>query len=196
LSSEILENGQIIDVHQAAEVLGYHEETLRRMTREGRVPAFRIGRKWHYDRKVLARWMADHLAQEHQRHVALEAPLVLVVDDETDLCEVYARILTRAGFRVKTAAGGAEAIALLDENLPDLLITDQLMPRVNGIEVLAHARSKAPHLPVIISTGYPDSDLLAKALEHGAFTLLAKPVTQGQLLDAAVMLTKKPQVQT
>lgn len=186
-----LEPGQILDVHAAARLLGYHEETLRRMTREGRVPAFRIGRKWHYDRQVLARWTAEQHAVQQRRFEGEDtpAPRVLVVDDEDTVCEIFARFLSKAGFSVSSAQGGPTALEALQTFLPDLLVVDLVMPEVDGVAVMAFARERAPELPIIVCTGHPDGDAMTRAMAHSPFTLLAKPVTQDQLIATARLLT-------
>ncbi len=72
-------------------------------------------------------------------------PLVLIVDDEVGLLTLYAGVIRRMGYRVVEAPGGAEAIAILKETTPDLLILDMAMPRVGGRDVLDFIES-TPHL--------------------------------------------------
>jgi len=191
MDDERLEDGQILQVREAAAMLGYHEETLRRMTREGRVPAFRIGRKWHYDRRVLSRWTQERHEEQQRVYETMSgssrAGHVLVVDDEFEIREVYRRMLAKGA--VETASNGAEAIEQLTSNPPALLVLDLVMPGTDGVDVLKRLRQLDPELPVIVSTGYPNEAVMARALEYGPFTLLKKPVSQEQLLSTSRMLT-------
>lgn len=72
-------------------------------------------------------------------------PLVLIVDDEAGLLTLYTNMISRMGYTVLAASGGAEAIAILEENTPDLLVLDMAMPKVGGSAVLDYIES-APHL--------------------------------------------------
>jgi len=192
-----VEPGQILDVSQAAEMLGYHEETLRRLSREGAVPAFRIGRKWHYDKGVLAAWMGEQLKESHYRASvkqrmpqppSLPDALVLIVDDQESIRDVYGRTMAAEGFQVETAENGQVAIEKMEALWPELLILDLVMPVVDGPGVLEYVRGRDTTLPVIITTGYPEGEVMARALKHGPFTLLPKPVNRERLVNTAVTL--------
>ena len=64
---------------------------------------------------------------------------------------------------------------------PDLVILDLMMAGINGAQFLRELRTTHPSLPVVVVTGYPDSDLMAKAMNYGPLLLLAKPVDTAQL---------------
>ena len=83
---------------------------------------------------------------------------VLLVDDEEDVRLLMQRMLSKAGVAlVETAAGGEAALACLDAgDLPDVIILDQNMPGMTGVEFLARVRERHPELPVLISSGQPD----------------------------------------
>jgi CheY-like chemotaxis protein len=80
---------------------------------------------------------------------AKSRPRVLVVDDEPALREIASELLAGAGYEVVTAADGIDALRLLAEPLPDVVITDVRMPRMSGWELLAVVRQRFPQLPVI-----------------------------------------------
>ena len=79
------------------------------------------------------------------------------------------------GFRSLTAPGGAEALEIFQRDVPDLVILDLRMPGMDGPTVLREIRKGWGAIPVIILTGYPDSELMNRALEYSPITLLAKP---------------------
>jgi len=85
---------------------------------------------------------------------------ILVVDDDPDLCEVTARILSRLGCEVALAKDGVEAWGALQEDCYDLLITDHQMPWVTGLELIQKLRAEAMTLPVILfSAAVPVAEL-------------------------------------
>ena len=79
---------------------------------------------------------------------------VLIVDDDPDMLETCVRILRLSGHDSLTATGGEAALALLRGRLPDLILADLRMPGMDGLTLLARARQVAPHVPVVIVTGY------------------------------------------
>lgn len=107
--------------------------------------------------------------------------LILVVDDEPQVLDVLSQFLTQRGYRVLTASGGAEAIALTDQERPSLIILDIYMPGVNGIGVLRHLHEKKSTSRVILLTGSQDEKLLAESLDLGVVEILGKPVDLEQL---------------
>lgn len=119
---------------------------------------------------------------------ALEMSLgrILVVDDEAMIREVVAGFLRDSGFGVATAAGGAEALALLDAGERfDGLVSDLSMPGMDGIAVIRAVRQVLPGVPAILLTGYAGSDaaLSVETSIGGSVTLLRKPVRDVELLD-------------
>ena len=109
---------------------------------------------------------------------------VLVVEDEEAIREVTARILTRNGFRVLTAAGGAEAIRAVDEHpgTIDLLLTDVVMPQMTGKEVAAALTARIPRLPVLYMSGYAHPALTSQGTLEAGVILVEKPFGEPQLL--------------
>jgi CheY-like chemotaxis protein len=112
---------------------------------------------------------------------------ILLIDDMAGVQSTVGRMLERGGHRVTIADDGGTGIELLNSRRFDLVVTDVLMPRVDGIEVLMFARTLPQRPPVIVisggDAGLPPERavLLAK---HSADAVLAKPFTGGELLAA------------
>jgi DNA-binding response OmpR family regulator len=109
---------------------------------------------------------------------------ILYVDDDRSLRSLGEQVLQRAGYEVDTAGDGAQAWSALHDEIYDLLITDNQMPRLTGLELIRRMRQEHLGLPVILASGTVDllrADELAR-LECGA--TLAKPFTLDQLLSA------------
>jgi PAS domain S-box-containing protein len=109
------------------------------------------------------------------KHATKKATHVLVVDDDCEVREALCLLLENAGFDVATAAGGHEALQLMGQKRPDLVVLDLMMVGLDGPSTLKEIRKKLGPIPVIVYTGFPDSDLMKRALESSPFTLLAKP---------------------
>jgi len=109
-------------------------------------------------------------------------PRVLLVDDESAITANLAPVLERAGLSVAVASEGAQALRMVPEVRPDLLILDILMPRMDGREVLRSLRRAGNWTPVILLTQVGDSAERAMALEEGADDYLNKPFDPHELV--------------
>lgn len=107
---------------------------------------------------------------------------ILLVDDDPEVREVAQSMLEALGHQVRSAAGGREALALIQEQPPELAILDFAMPEMNGAELAIRLRANLPQLPVIFATGYAETDSIRNAV-GGAAPLIAKPFTLGSLSE-------------
>ena len=114
---------------------------------------------------------------------------VLIVDDEPDIRKVVRMTLQKGGYDVLEAENGEKAIETINtgENrlLLDIIVCDIRMPKVNGIEAIAYFRKNYPRVPLIVLTGFPDTDMATSLLRQGVVDYLVKPV-EGEKLKAAV----------
>jgi len=119
-----------------------------------------------------------------QEASAPAAPSLLFVDDNEELRQLTIQFLTREGFQVREAGDGREALARLDEALPDLMLLDLDMPELGGLEVLRLMRAKphAARVPVLILTGMADESSIRAGFEAGATDYLSKPFSTPQLI--------------
>jgi excisionase family DNA binding protein len=184
--SVIAQGNGVLDVHQAGKFLGAHAETIRRMARRHEIPAYKMGRDWRFRKSALQHWSETHYLRTRES-------VILVVDDEANIRNLVRRILKPEGYRVFTAADGTEALAAAQRDMPDVLILDLKMRGMTGVEVLRQLRQMQPDLPVIVLTGYPESQMIAETLRYPPVTLLLKPVenevmlkTVRQILDGAL----------
>ncbi|MCA0393154.1 MAG: hybrid sensor histidine kinase/response regulator [Proteobacteria bacterium] len=109
---------------------------------------------------------------------------VLVVDDQPSNLRVISALLMRHGYAVTTAEHGAEALQSLEQQLPDLMLLDMLMPGMDGFDLLHEIRAR-PHwssLPVVFLTVAQDRDLLLRAFDSGAVDYVTKPFMPEELM--------------
>jgi len=106
---------------------------------------------------------------------------VLIVDDEPDMVENCTRILGPAGYECLTTTDPRQALAMLEAERPDLLLTDLKMPHMDGMELLHRARELDPILPVIMITAFATIESAVAAVKEGAFDYLPKDFSVDQL---------------
>ena len=171
---------EVLDAIGAAKFIGAHVETVRRLARKGELPAFKVGKDWRFKRSALDRWSDEHpLKREEAR--------VLVIDDDAGVREAISRMIKHVGCRAVAVESGHAGLAVFRTERVDLILLDLVMPEMDGVQFLAGLRQMDEEVPVIIVTGYPDSDLMAQANTYGPIMLLAKPVAQ-EKLNRAVRL--------
>ena len=107
---------------------------------------------------------------------------ILVIDDDTDICLLLKRFLTKNGYTVELANNGKEGLALLDIFQPNLVMTDFRLGDINGGDLLVKIKQKHPHLPVIIITGYSDIKIAVTVMKQGAFDYVTKPLFPDEIL--------------
>lgn len=106
---------------------------------------------------------------------------VLVVDDESNLRKVLAAILRKEGYEVAIAENGEVAQAEFEKNGADVVITDMVMPKVGGLELLKSVHAIRPDVPVIIITAHGTVDSAVEAIKAGAFDYITKPFEQSEI---------------
>jgi signal transduction histidine kinase/AraC-like DNA-binding protein len=111
-------------------------------------------------------------------------PQVMLIEDDADILEFNSRLLEQNKFKVIAARNGKEAISLLEKTLPDLIITDLMMPEMDGLSFLKTIRSNSAsdHIPVIILSAKAAGDSKVEALKLGAQAYLAKPFLPDELI--------------
>ncbi|MBM7116727.1 sigma-54-dependent transcriptional regulator [Archangium primigenium] len=115
---------------------------------------------------------------------------VLVIDDEANLRKVLAALLRRDGFDVTVAADGEQGLAEFHKNGADIVVTDLVMPKAGGMEVLRAVNAANPDVPVIIITAHGTVDSAVEAIKAGAFDYVTKPFDQSELSAAIAKAAK------
>jgi len=111
---------------------------------------------------------------------------LLVVDDEKPVRDTLGDHFRDLGYTVKTAANGAEAMEIIADQRVDVIISDIVMPQMNGLDILRRVRHEYPMVRVIMTTGYVAQENILAAMRHGAETCIFKPWPNLEELDTAV----------
>lgn len=123
-----------------------------------------------------------------------EEKLVVLVDDSISVRKFVGRMLEKAGYRVKLAADGLEALEIVTQTRCDLVVTDLEMPRTNGYELLSHLRQdpQTRNVPVMVVTSRAGAKHRDRAMKEGAMAFLTKPVQEDQFITAVAKLIGSP----
>ena len=115
--------------------------------------------------------------------VSAPPPHVVVIDDESDLCELIALRLEHHGYRVSSEHGGRGALDLLEREPVDLMLLDLRLDGEDGLDVLADVRRHSSDLPVIILTAHGTIEVAVEATKRGAYGFLTKPFDDRELVS-------------
>jgi two-component system chemotaxis response regulator CheY len=111
---------------------------------------------------------------------------ILVVDDEKTIRDILHLTLAKAGYDVVEADDGAKAVEVLGQGdnplMVDVITCDIRMPKVNGMEAIAFFRQQFPSIPVVVITGFPETDMAVSLMKQGVTDYVPKPVESQKLL--------------
>jgi response regulator RpfG family c-di-GMP phosphodiesterase len=110
---------------------------------------------------------------------------VLIVDDDGHIRDVLQEIFSACGYTPRMAANGREALGVLTEERLPLIVTDVMMPVMDGLALLREAKALDPDVAVLVLTGVGDVHAAVESLKHGAFDFILKPVNVDELIIAA-----------
>lgn len=112
---------------------------------------------------------------------------VLIIDDESDVRDVLKFHLSENNYQIIEAENGQEGMDLLKsgDNLTNVgvILCDIRMPKVNGIECIQYIRQEAPGIPIVVVTGFPDTQMAVNLLNEGVKDYLVKPVEKEKLVS-------------
>jgi excisionase family DNA binding protein len=167
---------------QAAKYLGVAQSTIRKWSDQGRLPAFYTpGGHRRYRRNDLEIFLERSGPGGRQR----EGPSILIVDDDPGLRGFVRASLELEGYTVREAGSAEEGLAALEEESPDLILLDVMMPKVDGWEMLRRVQERhgVGAIPVLMFSGKVDeaTDVTAR----GASGFIGKPFDPQQLIESA-----------
>ena len=168
---------------QAAKYLGVAQSTIRKWSDQGLVPAFYTPGG---HRRFRRRDLDGFLARSGRAQTA--GPLVLIVDDDERLRQYVRANLELEGYTVREAASAQAGLEALEDQVPDLILLDVMMPKVDGWEMLRRVRERhgVDSIPVIMFSGKVDSPEQAEV--GGAQGFIGKPFDPQQLIESTKQL--------
>ena len=110
--------------------------------------------------------------------------MILVVDDEGIVLRSCRRVLEDAGLQTRVVSSAEEAISETEEKIPALFLIDIKMPHIDGMALIRILKTKWPHIPIVVMSGYDTRETIAEAERLGAVRFIPKPFTPDELLKA------------
>ena len=176
----------LLTVKETAKYLRIPLPTVYYLVQRGQLPAIQIGGRWRIKKNALDK---DILKEEKSGQ-----PTVLVVDDDESLQNLFKLFLKKIGLSRVVVGTVKEAIAALEKQKFDLVFLDLKLPDGPADDVYDFVKREQPDCPVIIITGYPDSEMLDRILAKGPITVLKKPLKTEQLQQTVRILGHKDAV--
>ena len=167
---------ELMTLKEVADYLRVTKKTIHRMLARRVIPAIKVGHQWRFDRTSIEVWLRQYSVNA--------AANILVVDDDEAICSLFKDALGETGHTVKTVSESSKGLELAKDGDYDLVFLDLKMPKMDGAELFRQIRAVKPNLPVTIITGYPDSDLMTRALTYGPFGVMSKPFRGSDILTA------------
>jgi excisionase family DNA binding protein len=161
-------------LEEVAQYLRVTEKTIYRLLDKRGVPAARVGHQWRFDKAVIDTWLRQSSTEAEAR--------ILVIDDDETICSLFKDTLEDAGYKVTAVTNSYEGLELVKNEDYDLVFLDLKMPGLDGAELLGQIRAVKPEMPVTVVTGYPESDLMMRALNYGPLGVMKKPFKGSDVL--------------
>ena len=159
---------ELLTVKETSAYLRIPLPTVYYLVQRGQLPAIQIGGRWRIKKSSLDR---DVLRSDGSGQ-----PTALVVDDDPALQEIFKTHLRKAGLSRVVVGTAKDALGALAKQKFDLMFLDLNLPDDSGDNVYFEARKRHPDLPIVIITGYPDSEMLNRINSFGPVMVLQKPL--------------------
>ena len=167
---------ELMTVEEIADYLRVTKKTIYRLLKQSKIPATKVGNQWRFDKSSIDDWL--------QRSSVGADANILVIDDEEVIRALFKQTLEELGHSVIAVETSSEGLELVKQQDFDLAFLDLKMPGMDGAEFFHQIKTIKPKLPVTIITGYPDSDMMARALAQGPFGVMNKPLGESDIITA------------
>jgi excisionase family DNA binding protein len=173
----------LLTVKETAKYLRIPLPTVYYLVQRGQLPAIQIGGRWRIKKSSLDK---DILKEDRSGQ-----PTVLVIDDDESLQTLFKLLLRKIGFSRVVVGTAKDGLAAIERQKFDLIFLDLKLPDGPADNVYDVAKKEQPDCPIVIITGYPDSDMLDRILAKGPITVLKKPLNIERVRETIRMLGHK-----
>jgi len=167
----------LMTVPEVANYLRVTRKTIYRLLGRGDIPATKVGHQWRFAKTAIDEWL--------QRQSAEAKANVLVIDDKEVIRALFKETLEELGYKVVVTKTDVEGLELVKQQSFDMVFLDlRLSGMMDGAKLFRQLKAIRHELPVTITTGYPDSDIMKRALAEGPFAVMSKPFTESDIMAA------------
>jgi excisionase family DNA binding protein len=166
---------ELMTLEEVSQYLRVTEKTIYRLLDKRGIPATRVGHLWRFDKAVIDVWLQSSTRA---------ATSILIIDDDKTICSLFKDTLEDEGYSVTTVNDSHQALELVKGGDYALLFLDLKMPEMDGAELLKQIKAVKPEIPVMVITGYPESDLMMKVLNYGPLGVMKKPFKSSDVLTS------------
>ena len=170
------EKSELMNVSDVANYLRISRASVYRLAKQRKIPVSRIGKHLRFRKETLDIWLHHNTEGVGAR--------ILVVDDDEPIRSLFKVTLEEEGHKVVTASTGAKGLAYVMQQNFDLIFLDLNMSGTDGAEILREMRGVKRKLPVVIITGYPDSEMMERAMKQGPLGVMNKPFDAPDIIAA------------
>ncbi len=165
---------KLLTLEEVASYLRVTKKTIYRLLEKKDIPAKKVGHQWRFNKASINEWLGQSFTDETVN--------ILVIDDDETICSLFKDILEDVVNMVTTTNESSKGLELVKDQDFRLVFLDLMMPGMDGSELFREIRALKPELPVVIITGYPDSDLMSAAMANGPFGVMKKPFSDSDIL--------------
>ena len=167
---------ELMTVEELGQYLRFTKKTIYKLLKQGSIPTIKIGNKWRFNKDAVDEWLRHDMERVKAR--------ILVIDDDESIRSLFKGILEEEGHIVVTADTSAKGMAYVVQRNFDLIFLDLKMPGTDGAELLREMRGIRSKLPIIVITGYPDSEMMERAMKQGPLGVMNKPFDDSDIIAA------------
>jgi excisionase family DNA binding protein len=167
---------KLMTIKELEHYLRFTRKTIYKLLNKGSIPAVKIGNKWRFDKELIDNWLRHGMEGIKSS--------VLVIDDDELVRSLFEEVLEDQGHIVVTADTGVKGLAHVMQQDFALIFLDLKMSGTDGADILYEMRCVKNKLPVIIITGYPDSEMMDRAMKQGPLGVMLKPFNDSDIINA------------
>lgn len=167
---------ELMTMEELEQYLRFTRKTIYRLLKKGSIPATKIGNKWRFDKEVIDKWLRHNMEGVKAR--------ILIVDDDELILSLFKETLEEQGHTVVTADTSAKSLVYVMQQNFDLIFLDLKMSGTDGAEILREMRGVKRKLLVVIITGYPNSEMMERAMKQGPLGIMLKPFDDSDIMAA------------
>ena len=167
---------ELMTIEELEKYLRFTRKTIYKLLKEGSIPATKIGNKWRFDKEAIDKWLQKGMERARAR--------ILVIDDDELIRSIFKETLEQEGHIVVTADNAAKGLMYVTQREFDLVFLDLKLPGTDGADILREMKGAKDKLPVIIITGYPNSEMMERAMKQGPISVMIKPFNDSDIINA------------